>query len=81
MRLIRLLFAILCLAAGVLIGALNPQPVVLSLGAFVLPASLGVLVLAALLLGVLIGGLVLTVSVVLPLRQRLRRISTGAPRG
>ena len=37
-------------------------------------------VLAALLLGVLVGGLVLTASVILPLRQRLRRTEVrGGP--
>ena len=73
MRLIRLLIALLCLAAGIAIGALNAQPVVLDLGMATLPATLGVCVVVALLLGVLIGGLVLTISVVLPLRQRLQR--------
>ncbi len=73
MRLIRLLIALLCLAAGVAIGALNAQPVALDLGMATLHASLGVFVLVALLLGVLVGGLVLTVSAVLPLRQRLQR--------
>jgi putative membrane protein len=73
MRLIRLLIALFCVAAGVAIGALNAQPVVLDLGMATLHATLGVSVLVALLLGVLIGGLVLTVSAVLPLRQRLQR--------
>ncbi|HVR80575.1 MAG TPA: LapA family protein [Luteimonas sp.] len=73
MRLIRLLIALLCLAAGLVIGALNHQPVVIDLGFSTLHATLGVSVLVALLLGAVIGGLVLTASVVLPLRQRLRR--------
>ncbi len=45
----------------------------LDLGLVTLRASLGVTVLAALLAGVVIGGLILTLSTVLPLRQRLRR--------
>jgi lipopolysaccharide assembly protein A len=73
MRLIRLLIAFLCLAVGVVIGALNHQPVVIDLGINVLHATLGVSVLVALLLGALIGGLAVTASVVVPLRQRLRR--------
>jgi hypothetical protein len=73
MRLFRLLVAVLCLAAGLIIGALNPQPVVLDLGFVALPATLGVTVLVALLLGVVLGGLAVTAGVVLPLRQRLRR--------
>ncbi len=72
MRLIRLLIAILFLAVGLIVGALNPQPVGLDLGIATLHASLGVTVLIALLVGVIAGGLVLTASVVLPLRRRLR---------
>ena len=73
MRLIRLLVAVACLAIGIAIGALNTQRVQLDLGFALIPTSLGIAVLAALLLGVLLGGLVLTASVILPLRQRLRR--------
>ena len=73
MRLIRLLVALLFLAVGVAIGALNPQPVALDLGVAMLRLTLGVCVLGALLLGVIAGGLVLSASVVLPLHRRLRR--------
>ena len=73
MRLIRLLIALVCLVAGVAVGAMNPQAVALDLGFVALPTTLGVAVIVALLLGVLVGGLVLAASVVLPLRQRLRR--------
>lgn len=79
MRLIRLLVAIACLVAGIAVGALNPQPVALDLGFASLRAGLGVIVLAALLGGVILGGLILTASVVLPLRQRLRRASANTP--
>lgn len=78
MRLIRLLIALLFLAAGIVIGALNHQPVVIDLGFATVPATLGVSMLIALLLGALIGGLALTASVILPLRQRLRRARTAA---
>lgn len=73
MRLIRLLIALGCLMAGIAVGVLNTQPVRLDLGFAQVPTSLGIAVLAALLLGVLLGGLALAASVVLPLRQRLRR--------
>jgi uncharacterized integral membrane protein len=78
MRLIRWLIALLCLAVGVVVGALNPQPVMLDLGVTVLHSTLGVCLLVALLLGVIVGGLVLVASSVLPLRQRLRRGSRSA---
>lgn len=79
MRLFRLLIALACLVAGIAVGGLNTQPVELDLGFMQLPTSLGVAVLVALLLGVLIGGLALAASVVLPLRQRLRRMESPRP--
>ncbi len=79
MRLIRLLAAIACLVVGIAVGALNPQSIALDLGFATFRASLGVTVLVALLAGVVLGGLILTVSTVLPLRQRLRRAATNKP--
>jgi len=73
MRLIRFLIALLFVAAGVLIGALNPQAVVIDLGFVELPATLGVALLVSVLIGAILGGLMLSVSLVLPLRQQLRR--------
>ena len=78
MRPIRLLVAILFLAVGLALGALNPQPVVLDLGIASWHATLGVGVLAALLVGVMAGGLAVTASVVLPLRPRLRKALAAA---
>ncbi len=79
MRLLRLLVALSCLVAGIAVGALNPQTITIDLGAAVLRTTLGVAILVSLLSGVVIGGLVMTVSVVLPLRQRLRRAEAGRP--
>ncbi|TLX22332.1 MULTISPECIES: lipopolysaccharide assembly protein LapA domain-containing protein [Thermomonas] len=70
---IRIVAAIACLLAGGVVGALNPQPIALDLGFATLHASLGLGVLVALLLGVLVGGMLLAIGVVAPLRQRLRR--------
>jgi uncharacterized integral membrane protein len=78
MRPIRLLVAILFLAVGLALGALNPQPVVLDLGIASWHATLGVGMLAALLVGVIAGGVVVTASMVLPLRQRLRKALAAA---
>jgi uncharacterized integral membrane protein len=71
MRLIRLLVALACLAIGVAIGALNAQPISLDLGITTFHATLGVCILLALLAGVLIGGTVISASVVLPMQRRL----------
>ena len=73
MRLLRVLVGFFFLAAGLAVGALNPQPVSIYLGFTVLRASLGVSLILALLAGVVAGGLVLVASVVLPLQQKLRR--------
>lgn len=78
MRLIRLLIALACLVAGVAVGAMNPQAVALDLGFIAVTTTLGVAVIMALLLGVLVGGLVLAASVVLPLQQRLRRAQAAS---
>jgi putative membrane protein len=79
MRLIRILVAMLCLVAGVAVGALNPQVVEIDLGLAVLRPTLGVALLATLLLGAVAGGLAIMASVVLPLRQRRRGDATRAP--
>ncbi len=72
MRPIRILVALLCLVAGVALGALNPQVVEIDLGLAVFRPTLGVALLATLLSGAIAGGLAIMVSVVLPLRQRRR---------
>ena len=79
MRLIRLLVAIAFLLLGAVVGALNRQPVTLdfALGTVVVP--LGVAVLSALLAGLLIGGTILSVGVVLPMRRRLARLQRTVP--
>ena len=73
MRLIRLIVAIACVLLGAIVGALNTQSVVLDFGIASIRASLGLSVLVALLLGVVVGGTILAVGVVAPLRRRLRR--------
>ena len=79
MRPIRILIALLCLVAGVAVGALNPQVVELDLGLAVLRPTLGLALLASLLLGAIAGGLAIMVSVLLPLRAR-RRDGATRPR-
>ena len=75
MRLVRLLIALACLAMGIAIGGLNTQHVLLDLGVAQVPTTLGVAVIAALLIGVVVGGLALAVSTLMP---RFRR---GSARG
>ena len=77
MRLIRLIAAIACILLGAVVGALNTQPVLLDFGVATLRVSLGLSVLMALLLGVLVGGTILAIGVVVPLKRRLRRAGHG----
>ena len=78
MRLIRLVAAIAFLLLGGVVGALNTQPVRLDLGVVQFDASLGVLGLVLLALGMLLGAALIALGVVLPLRRRLRNQTTGA---
>ena len=73
MRFIRFLIAFACLALGAIVGALNRQSVVIDFGIGNVPTTLGVVLILALLIGVAVGGLAVTASLVLPLRRRLAR--------
>ena len=78
MRLLRLIAAFACIVLGAIVGALNTQRVVLDLGLIRLPTSLGLGILLALVLGVLVGGTILAVGVIAPMRRRLRRAEASA---
>ena len=78
MRLVRLIAAFACIVLGAIVGALNTQRVVLDLGFTTVATSHGLGILLALLLGVLVGGTILAVGVVAPMRRRLRRAESAA---
>ena len=78
MRLIKAIVALLFVVVGVLFGALNRTPVPIDLGfATIERANLGTSLLAAVLLGAIVAGGVLTAAVVWPLRRQLRRGPTA----
>ena len=79
MRLFKTLFALLFAATGVVFGALNQAPVQVDLWFRTFEARLGFTLLTVLLLGALLGGLVVTVGVVWPLRRRLHRAGESGP--
>ncbi len=79
MRILQALIALLCVAAGVLFGALNPQSIPIDFGLWQTRSTVGVAILLALLGGVLLGGLAISAGVVWPLRRQLRRQSRRAP--
>ncbi|WP_182668412.1 lipopolysaccharide assembly protein LapA domain-containing protein [Marilutibacter penaei] len=74
MRLFRILIALACVAAGAIVGALNRDLVSIDLAFVRIGTTLGVAVLVSLLSGVLLGGMAIAASVVLPLRRRLARL-------
>ena len=78
MRLVRLIAAFACIVLGAIVGALNTQRVVLDLGFAAVRTSLGLGILLSLLLGVLVGGTILAIGVVAPMRRRLRRAEASA---
>ncbi len=81
MRLIRLIIAFACLAVGAILGALNRDLVSIDFAVVQATTTLGVALIVALLSGVLLGGLAIAASVVLPLRRRLARLQRQpAPR-
>jgi len=73
MRLIRSLIALCFVALGIVFGALNRDAVRVDLWFSVLHGRLGLVLLAVLLAGALLGGMVVTLGVVLPLRRTLAR--------
>ncbi|MBB1060495.1 lipopolysaccharide assembly protein LapA domain-containing protein [Marilutibacter spongiae] len=74
MRLIRLIIAFVCLAVGAILGALNRDLVDIDFAVARVTTTLGVALIVSLLSGVLLGGLAIAASVVLPLRRRLGRL-------
>lgn len=73
MNTFRLIIALLFLAVGLVIGVLNTQPIVLKLLFTDIPTSSGVAIILSLLFGVIIGGLIVMATMVLPLYAKLRK--------
>ena len=73
MRLIRSLIALCFVALGIVFGALNREPVRVDLWFSAFHGRLGLVLLAVLLAGAVVGGLVVTLGVVLPLRRSIAR--------
>jgi putative membrane protein len=73
MRLIYFLLASAFAAAGIVFGALNPQPAQIDFYWFTSGGPLGAVLLIAALAGAVGGGVAVLVGVAWPLRRRLRR--------
>ena len=76
MRLIRSLIALCFIALGIVFGALNRAPIRVDLWFTAFEGRLGLVLLAALLVGALAGGLVVALGVALPLRRHAARERT-----
>ncbi|TXK64541.1 LapA family protein [Alkalisalibacterium limincola] len=78
MRVLQVLIAILFVALGMAFSALNADPVVIDLYFDRFTLSLGVVVLLAMLVGAILGGLAVLAGVVWPLQRQLRRSRSKA---
>lgn len=79
MNVVRLLVLLAVLVAGLIIGALNSDKMVLSLGFTQIITTTGLAIIIALLSGAIIGGGLVLASVVIPLYAKLRKAQKATP--
>ncbi|MCC7633549.1 hypothetical protein [Stenotrophomonas rhizophila] len=79
MKVVRLLILLAVLVAGLIIGALNSDKMVLSLGFTQITTTTGLAIIVALLSGAIIGGGIVLASLVIPLYAKLRRAQKATP--
>lgn len=73
MKVFRLIVMLAFLLVGLVIGALNSQPILIDFAVTSIPTTSGVAIIVAMLAGALIGGAVVLVAGVLPLYSKLRQ--------
>ncbi|MBD8635348.1 DUF1049 domain-containing protein [Stenotrophomonas sp. 169] len=78
MKVFRLLVLLAVLVIGLIIGAVNMTEMTINLVFTELHTSVGVAMIAALLVGVVVGAGLVLVSVVVPLYAQLRRANKAA---
>jgi NaMN:DMB phosphoribosyltransferase len=81
MTILRLLVLVAFLAAGLVVGSLNPQRILLDFGVVEIATTTGIAITVSLLAGVLLGGGIVMATTVLPLQARLRRAGRSAAVG
>jgi putative membrane protein len=73
MKVFRLLLMLAFLLVGLIVGALNSQPILIDLAFSSIATTSGVAIIVCLLAGVLIGGALVLAAVVVPLYSKLRQ--------
>jgi hypothetical protein len=81
MTILRLLVLVAFLAAGLVVGSLNPQRILLDFGVVEIATTSGIAIMVSLLAGVLLGGGIVMATTVLPLQARLRRAARPVAAG
>jgi len=72
MKVFRLLLMLAFLLVGLVIGALNSQPILIDFAFSSIATTSGVAIIVSLLAGVLIGGALVLAAMVVPLYSKLR---------
>ncbi len=72
MKVFQLLLMLAFLLVGLIIGALNSQPILIDFAFSSIATTSGVAIIVSLLAGVLIGGVLVLAVMVLPLYSKLR---------
>lgn len=78
MKIVRLLILLVFLLAGLVIGSLNSQPIVINFGVSALATTSGIAIIVSLFAGVVIGAALVLTLVAIPLYARLRRANKAA---
>lgn len=78
MNILRLLALLAFLVAGLVVGSLNSQRILIDFGVAEVVTTSGIAVVVALLAGVLLGGGLVLATTVIPLQARLRRAERAA---
>jgi uncharacterized membrane protein YciS (DUF1049 family) len=78
MKIARLLILLVFLLAGLVIGSLNSQQIVINFGFTGIATTSGIAIIVALFAGVLIGASLLLATLVIPLYAKLRRANKAA---
>ncbi|MBB4125029.1 uncharacterized membrane protein YciS (DUF1049 family) [Xanthomonas translucens] len=78
MKIARLLILLVFLLAGLVIGSLNSQQIVINFGVAGINTTSGIAIIVSLFAGVVIGASLVLATLVIPLYAKLRRANKAA---